>query len=421
MKATIINIGDEILIGQIVNTNASWMADELDKNGIAVSRILAIADTKEAITDALDLAIATTDLVFITGGLGPTKDDVTKKTLADYFGMDMAFHEPTFNNMQQLFAQYGRVVDDRYRVQAEMPVGAKILINKAGTASGMWFERNDKVVVSMPGVPREVKYLMKYEALPNLKMQFQFPTIMHYTVNTTGIGETDLGEMLTEFEQKLPSNIKLAYLPNTMLGVVRLRLSAYGEDEIVLETQLDHYVRKLPPILGSLIFGEEKDTLESVLGKLLLKKEYTLGTAESCTGGNIAHKITSVAGCSAYYESSVIAYSNAIKESLLGVKAATLDVHGAVSEQTVIEMAKGTQKLLNVNCSIAVSGIAGPTGGSPEKPVGTIWVAVTKNEKIYTQKLQLGKDRIQNIERTTTIALNLLRRFLLDDLPEKSE
>lgn len=421
MKATIINIGDEILIGQVVNTNAAWMAEKLNQNGIAVDRVLTIADTKEAIVDALDLAIARTDLVLITGGLGLTKDDITKRTLTDYFGMELKFHAPSFNNLQQLFAQFGRTPDDRYKVQAEMPDGAKVLINKVGAASGMWFERDGKVIVSMPGIPREVKYLMKYEVLPNLKMQFQFPSIMHYTVNVTGKGETDLAEMLTEFEQKLPSNIKLAYLPNSMIGVVRLRLSAYGEDVMVLETQLDHYIRKLPPVLGSLIYGEHKDTLERVIGQMLLKRNYTLGTAESCTGGNIAHKITSVAGCSAYYESSVIAYSNTVKRDLLGVKQETLDEHGAVSEQTVIEMARGTQKLLNVNCAIAVSGVAGPTGGSPEKPVGTIWVAVTENERIYTQKLQLGKDRLQNIERTTTIALNLLRRFLLDDLSNEAE
>ena len=416
MKATIINIGDEILIGQIVNTNASWMAEKLNQYGIAVDQVLAIADTKKAIFDALDHALSHSTLVFMTGGLGPTKDDITKKTLAEYFGMDLAFHAPSFENIQQRFAQYGRVADDRYKAQAAMPVGAKVLINKAGTASGMWFEKDEKIVVSMPGIPREVKYLMKYEVLPQVQMQLQTPAIMHRTVNVTGKGETDLSDMLVDFEAKLPSNIKLAYLPNSTLGMVRLRLSAIGEDEIVLETQLDHYVQKLPKILGSLIFGEGKDTVESVVGNILLRKGYTLGTAESCTGGNIAHKITSVAGCSAYYESSIIAYSNKTKVELLGVKEETLEEHGAVSEQTVIEMARGTQKLLNVNCAVAVSGIAGPTGGSPEKPVGTIWVAVTKNEEIYTKKLQLGKDRMQNIERTTTVAMNLLRRFLLGDL-----
>ena len=416
MKATIINIGDELLIGQIINTNASWMAEKLNQNGLLVEEVLMISDTEEAINSALDRALKSSNLVLMTGGLGPTKDDITKKTLANYFGMELAFHQPTFNNIQQLFAQSDRVVDDRYRVQAEMPVGSKVLINKTGTASGMWFEKDDRVVVAMPGVPREVKYLMKYEVIPQLKVQWEFPAIMHRTLKVTGKGETDLSEMLADFEAALPPNIKLAYLPNTMEGIVRLRLSAIGEDEMVLETQLDDQVSKLPPILGSLIFGEGKDRMESVLGQMLLRRGLTLGTAESCTGGNIAHKITSVAGCSAYYESSIIAYSNEAKISVLGVRKETLEQDGAVSEQTVIEMARGTQKLLNVDCAIAVSGIAGPTGGSPEKPVGTIWVAVTKNDDIYTKKLQLGKDRMQNIERTTTIAMNLLRRFLLDDL-----
>lgn len=417
MKATIINIGDEILIGQIVNTNASWMADKLDQSGIMVTQVLVIADTQEAIHAAVQQALTQTDLVLLTGGLGPTKDDVTKKTLANYFGMEMAYHEPSFKNIQQLFAQFGRVADERYQFQAEMPVGATILINKVGTASGMWFEKDGKVVVAMPGVPREVHYLLKYEVLPRLLHQYHFPTILHHTIYTTGKGETDLAEMLQEFEENLPSNIKLAYLPNSTLGFVRLRLSAYGEDAMVLESQLDHYVSELPAILGTLIFGENEETIEWVVGQILLQKGYTLGTAESCTGGNIAHKITSVPGSSAYYEGSVVAYSNSIKQQVLQVKETTLAEHGAVSEEVVIEMARGTQELMQVDCAIAVSGVAGPTGGSPEKPVGTIWVALVKGEQLYTKRLKLGKDRIQNIERTTTIALNLLRLFLLNALP----
>lgn len=417
MKATIINIGDEILIGQIVNTNASWMADQLNQSGIPVDLVLVIADNQTAICSALDHALAQTDLVLVTGGLGPTKDDVTKQTLSNYFEMNMVYHEPSFKNIQQLLAQYGRVADERYAVQAEMPEGATILINKVGTASGMWFERNGKIVVSIPGVPREVHYLMNQEILPRLLRQYHFPTILHHTIHTTGKGETDLAEMLQEFEEQLPSNIKLAYLPNSMLGFVRLRLSAYGEDPMVLEAQLEHYVSELPPILGALIFGENGTTIEQAVGKLLLQKGYTLGTAESCTGGNIAHKITSVPGSSAYYEGSVVAYSNTIKQQVLQVKTNTLTEHGAVSEEVVIQMVRGTQQLMQVDCAIAVSGVAGPTGGSPEKPVGTIWIAIAKGEELYTKRLQLGKDRLQNIERTTTIALNLLRLFLLDALP----
>ncbi|MFK7796188.1 MAG: competence/damage-inducible protein A [Aureispira sp.] len=421
MKATIINIGDEILIGQIVNTNASWMADQLNQSGIAVQQVVVIADTEEAIRTAVDNALGQTDLVLVTGGLGPTKDDVTKKTLADYFEMELAYHEPSFKNIQQLFAQFGRVADERYKVQAEMPTGATIIINKVGTASGMWFERDGQIVVSMPGVPREVHYLLQQEILPRLLRQYHFPTILHHTLHTTGKGETDLAEILQEFEESLPANIKLAYLPNSALGFVRLRLSAYGEDAMVLESQLEHYVSELAPLLGTLIFGENGDTIEQAVGKVLLQKGYTLGTAESCTGGNIAHKITSVPGSSAYYEGSVVAYSNKIKQEMLGVQTATLEEHGAVSEEVVIQMARGTQELMQVDCAIAVSGVAGPTGGSPEKPVGTIWVAIATGEELYTKRLQLGKDRLQNIERTTTIALNLLRLFLLQALPTNKD
>lgn len=418
MKATIINIGDEILIGQIVNTNASWMAEQLNQIGIAVQQVWVIADTPEAIEEAVDNALKATSIVLITGGLGPTKDDVTKKTLADYFGLELAYHEPSFVNIKQLFAQYGRMADDRYKEQAFMPVGADVLINRVGTASGMWFERDGRVVVSMPGVPREVHYLMEREVLPRLQRQFHFPTILHHTVYTTGKGETDLAELLNDFEDNLPSNIKLAYLPNSTMAFVRLRLSAYGEDANVLEAQLEHYVSELPSLLGTLIFGERNATIEQAVGTLLRQRGYTLATAESCTGGNIAHRITSVSGSSAYFEGSVVAYSNQVKQTILGVKEATLREHGAVSEAVVIEMAKGVQDLLKTDCAIAVSGVAGPTGGSPEKPVGTIWVALRVGDQAYTKHLQLGKDRLQNIERTTTIALNLLRLFVLNALDD---
>lgn len=416
MKATIINIGDEILIGQIVNTNASWMAERLNQTGIAVQQVWVIADAPEAIREALDQALKTTAIVLITGGLGPTNDDVTKKTLVDYFALELAHHEPSFVNIQQLLAQYGRVADDRYRVQAEMPIGADILINRVGTASGMWFEQDGRIVVSMPGVPREVHYLMEQEVLPRLQRQFHFPTILHHAIYTTGKGETDIAEMLYDFENNLPSNIKLAYLPNSTLGVVRLRLSAYGEDAHVLEAQLEHYVSELPDLLGTLVFGEQDATIEQAVGDLLRQKGYTLSTAESCTGGNIAHRVTSISGSSAYFEGSVVAYSNSVKQRTLGVQEATLKEHGAVSEAVVLEMAKGVQKLLKTDCAIAVSGVAGPIGGSPEKPVGTIWIALRLGDQEYTKHLQLGKDRLQNIERTTTIALNLLRLFILNAL-----
>jgi len=414
MKATIINIGDELLIGQIVNTNATWMARQLNKLGIKVAETLVIADNKEAIKSALDRALEQGTFVFFTGGLGPTKDDITKNTLAEYFDMSLEFHQPTFDNIKQLFAQYDKVADERYKLQSHMPKGARVLINKVGTASGIWIQtKENKLIISLPGVPREMKYLIKYEALPLIRQQYKTPEILHKTILTTGIGETDLSEVLEDFENNLPHNISLAYLPNTMEGAVRLRLSASGSDAILLETQLDQKVSELPDLIGQYIFGEDNETLAYVLGRILRQRGLTLGTAESCTGGNIAHKITSVSGCSAYFEGSIVAYSNKMKENILGVSPKDLEEFGAVSEPVAIQMAKGVQKQLGVDCGIAVTGIAGPVGGSPEKPVGTIWVAVAYKDQVVSKKLSLGKDRLQNIERTTTIAMNILRQELL--------
>ena len=414
MKSTIINIGDELLIGQTINTNASWIAHKLNSHGIEIEKIITISDNIEAIQKSLDDALESSKIVLITGGLGPTNDDLTKNALASYFNSNLVFHEESFNNIQQLLAQFDKIADEKYKVQAMMPDNARILINKTGTASGMWFTKDDRHVISMPGVPREVKYLMKYEVLPSLNQLFLPPTIIHKTLNTTGKGETELSVILKDYEEKLPSNFKIAYLPDTEKGIVKLRLSAIGNDAMVLETQLEHHIHKIFPLLGNNLFGIGKSqSLEAVIGLLLNEKGWSLGTAESCSGGNIAHVITSVPGSSKYYKGSIIAYSNEVKVHNLSVSSKTLDNHGAVSEQTVVEMARGTQQILNVNCSIAVSGVAGPTGGSPEKPVGTIWIAVAINDDMHTKKVKLGKDRIQNIERATTIALNMLRIGLL--------
>lgn len=416
MNAHIISIGDEILIGQIVNSNAAWMGEQLNQVGINVEQIVTISDDKDAIKNAVAQAEKTADIILLTGGLGPTKDDITKKTLADYFGLKLAYHAPSFENIQKLFVQYGKVVDDRYKIQAEMPVGADVLLNKVGTASGMWFNQNGKVTVSMPGVPYEMKYLMSNEVLPRLQKHFNRPTILHKTLLTTGKGETDLSGLLEEIEDQLPENIKLAYLPNTMKGQVRLRLSARGEDEKILQEELDTYATKITSILGLLVFGEEQQTLAGAIGEILNKKGASLGTAESCTGGNVAHHITEVAGCSSYFKGSVVAYSNEIKAKLLGVKLNTLDEYGAVSEQTIKEMVLGTIQHLDVDYAVATSGIAGPGGGRPDKPVGTIWIAVGDKNRVFTKRLQLGTNRARNIQLTTTIVLNTLRRFLLDDL-----
>jgi nicotinamide-nucleotide amidase len=416
MKAYILSIGDEILIGQILNTNANWMATELTLAGIYVERIVTLPDEKSAILEEVEQACKAADLVLITGGLGPTKDDITKKTLAEYFGMEMEYHAPSFDNIASLFQKFGRSMpDDRYKIQAHMPVGADIMINKMGTASGMWFEhQNGCILCSMPGVPREMKYLVEHEIMPRLRKSKELPAIVHDTILSFGRGETDLSTMLEEFEEALPSYIKLAYLPNTSTGYVRLRLTAKGDDKQQLHAEVELQMDKMRAILGSWIVGKEHEWLEVVVGDRLNKLGLSLGTAESCTGGNIAHKITSIPGSSAYYMGSLVTYSNEAKVNLLKVNAETLNTYGAVSEQTVKEMVLGALEALNVDYAIATSGIAGPTGGTDEKPVGTIWVAVGNKDYIYTKKLQLGNNRERNIEMTSNVALALLNKQLMD-------
>ena len=416
MKAYIISIGDEILIGQILNTNAAWMATELNACGVDVLHMLTVSDERNAIMEAVSESIKMAELVLLTGGLGPTKDDITKKTLADLFGMELEYHHPTFENIVNVFKIFGRTPDERYKIQSMMPNRCDVLINKVGTASGMWFEKDASIVVSMPGVPKEMIYLMSEEVLPRLKERGSIPAIEHKTVVCYGKGETDLSDMLDTFESEMPSNIKLAYLPNTSNGYVRLRLSGRGPEKNVLMAQLEQEAQKMKFILGDLIFGKDEDRLEDVLARLLSAKNAKLATAESCTGGNISHKITSVSGCSSFYMGSVIAYSNEVKEHVLGVSSETMNKYGAVSQETVQKMAIGAKKLLNADYVIASSGIAGPDGGTPEKPVGTIWIAIAHPDGVLTQKLILGNNRNRNIEMTSNIAINTLRLLLLGKL-----
>jgi nicotinamide-nucleotide amidase len=418
MKTIIVNIGDEILIGQIVNTNAAWMATELNIYGIDVIKMITVSDEKNAIIDAVKSAMIEADLVLITGGLGPTKDDITKKTLCDLFNDELAFHQESFDNISRLLEQFGRVPDDRYRIQALMPKNAQILINRAGTASAMWFEKDNKIVVSMPGVPKEMMYLMSNKVLPLLQDRNIIQEIVHVTFICYGKGETDLSDMLEDFETALPSNIKLAYLPNTSNGYIRLRLSGRGYDRILLENRLNDQAEALNKTLGNLIFGKDNDSLEAVVSKLLLEKSSSLSIAESCTGGKISHKITSVPGCSKYFMGSVVAYSNDLKINLLGVNPNTIQNFGAVSEETVIEMAKGAKASFKTDYVIASSGIAGPEGGSDTKPVGTIWIAIAHPGGVFAKKLKLGNNRDRNIEMTSNIALNTLRLLLLNQLNE---
>ncbi|RMG79726.1 MAG: competence/damage-inducible protein A [Bacteroidetes bacterium] len=410
MKVSILTIGDEILIGQIVDTNSAWMAQQLNLIGARVIRILTVGDTREAILEGLKETAADADIILMTGGLGPTKDDITKKTLAEYFGTDMVFHQETWERIVRLFERWGIQTTDAHREQCFMPRNAIIMKNKMGTAPGMWFESGGKVFVSMPGVPYEMKYLMENEVLPRIKKRFVGQPIVHRTIRTVGEGESRLAKRIEDFENALPENCKLAYLPG--IGQVRLRLTATGPNEAALEKMLDEQVEKLKSLIPELIFGYGTDTLEAAVGRLLRDKKRHLATAESCTGGFLAHKITSVPGSSDYFKGSIIAYANEAKIALLGVSPQTLQTHGAVSEQTVREMVAGAIRALKTDLAVATSGIAGPGGGTPEKPVGTVWIAVGDGHRIETRKLNIGKDRLKNIEFSTVQALNMIRLFV---------
>ena len=413
MNAEIINIGDEILIGQIVNTNASWMAEQLILASIEVSRIITISDDKEEIINAIDSALKTSSIILITGGLGPTKDDITKETLAEYFNCKLVFNEETYQQVQELFKLRGYKVSAINRKQAEIPENCTPLQNRNGTAPGMWFDIDDKVIVSMPGVPFEMKDLMTNQVIPKLHEKFQFNTILKKTILTQGIGESHLAEIIEDWENNLPANFKLAYLPQP--GIVRLRLSAKAKEKHTLANTFNNQLEKLISLIPDLIFGYDEDRLEAIIGNLLMKNKKTLSTAESCSGGYIAHLITDIAGSSNYFKGSVVAYSNEIKEKILNVKNKTLDQYGAVSEEVVSEMALGIQNLYKTDYAIATSGIAGPSGGSKEKPIGTIWIAIALPDKtVIAKKYLFGEHRGRNVRKTALTALNSLRKALLN-------
>lgn len=414
MKAEIITIGDEILIGQIVDTNSAWIGEQFNLNGIEIYQITSIHDDHDHILEAVRNAEKNVDLVIITGGLGPTKDDITKHTLCEYFSTELVFHEPTLAHIADMFKSRGVDMNKMNRDQAMLPESCTILKNKMGTAPGMWFEKEDTIFVSMPGVPFEMKYLVEFEVLPRLRETGKTKAIFHKTVLTQGVPESMLAERLAEWEDALPEPIKLAYLPNPM--AVRLRLSAMGEDEAVLRTSVDAEIEKLKEIIPDDIYGYNDETMAGVVGKMLTEHGQKLAVAESCTGGYISHLITEVSGSSKYYNGSVTSYSNEIKEKVLGVKKESLEKYGAVSEQVALEMAEGVKRVMNSEYSIATTGIAGPTGGTEEKPVGTVWIAVSGPKKTLVNKyIFVGKNRERNIVRSAQTALQTLRRMILED------
>lgn len=412
MKAKIITIGDEILIGQITDTNSAWMAEEITSMGFQVAEMVTVSDEAAHITQAVHEALATCDLVLITGGLGPTKDDLTKDVLASYFDSEMVFNQEVFEDIERLFRSKGRTLSDLNRSQAEVPAACEAVRNSRGTAPGMWFDRNGKVLVSMPGVPYEMKGMMEDVVMPKLRNRFQLPHIYHRTILTQGIPESLLAHKLTEWEDALPESIKLAYLPSA--GLVRLRLSATGSNLSELEKRIDDRVQTLRAILGDAIFGEGKTTLEETVGELLKQRGETVFTAESCTGGNIAQLFTSHAGSSAFFIGGIVAYSNAQKELFLKVDPQIIQLHGAVSIPTVEAMVLGAKQQSGSHWAIATSGIAGPDGGTPDKPVGTVCIAIAGPDGITSEQFLFGALRSYNIRISSLTALQMLRKRILN-------
>jgi nicotinamide-nucleotide amidase len=414
VRAEIITIGDEILYGQILDTNTQWISLELDKLGIKTIRKSSVGDQASEITQILQEASSRADIVFITGGLGPTKDDLTKKVLADFFNCGLAMHPEALQDVTEFFAKRGRELSDINRDQALLPTKAQFVPNKQGTAPCMWFEEKGVIWVSMPGVPFEMKAIMETEVLPRVIKHFKTPVIFHKVIKTVGIGESYLSDLIQEWELSLPSHIKLAYLPS--LGIVKLRLTAFGDDLDSLSADVETELARVMPLISSFVFGYEKEELAEVVGHILRKTKTSLGVAESCTGGHLAHQFTQISGSSDYFTGGIVSYANQVKMEQLGVSASILSEFGAVSEPCIRAMAEGARKVLGTTYALATSGIAGPTGGTEEKPVGTVWIALAHPEGVITRKLQLAGTRMQNIHMTSLASINLLRRFLLHDL-----
>ena len=406
MLAEIITIGDEILIGQIVDTNSAWMAQQLNLIGIKVKQVSSVSDDADHIIEALQLAEKRARIILITGGLGPTKDDITKFTLARYFHMGFRRDEETLKHIEGIFERFNRPMIDLNRRQADVPDGCIVIQNKNGTAPCMWFEANGNIIVSMPGVPFEMMYLMEEEILPRLKDKFELPFIIHKTILTANIGESFLATEIEAIETELPPHIKLAYLPK--LGQVRLRLSATGNDETVLKEEVNNFAQQIIEKIRPYVVVEDDIALEKAVLDVMEKGGLSLSTAESCTGGYIAHLITKHPGSSVVYKGGAVVYANELKESVLGVSANTLQTFGAVSEQTVREMAQGALDHFKTNYSVSVSGIAGPGGELPDKPVGTVWIAVGSKHGVVSKRFQFGNKRLQNIERSASAALMMI-------------
>jgi len=413
LKAEIITIGDEILIGQVVDTNSAWLATELNKLGVEVVQITSVSDNRNAIIEGIDRAIERAGLVITTGGLGPTSDDITKTTLAEYFDTQLILNQQVAGTISTMLALRGVVMNERNLKQAELPEACEILPNSAGTAQGMWFSKNGSHLVSLPGVPFEMKTIFSDELKPRILDRFHLPFIRHITLLTHGGAESEIAIQIREWEEDLPKTIRLAYLPSP--GLLRLRLSGRTEGNVQeLEQLMEKEKQKLETLLRDYVFGYNDDKLEEIVGRLLAEKGQTLSLAESCTGGYIASLIASVPGCSAYFNGGVIAYSNESKSRELDVSPYTLMINGSVSQPVAEQMAHGCRMRFQTDFALAVTGIAGPSGGTEEKPVGTTWIAVADKHMTYSKSFRFGDNRGRNIQKSAMAALFMLRKTIMN-------
>lgn len=407
IKAEILAIGDELLYGQIIDTNSHWISQELDKIGVRVVRRTTIGDDKASMMAAFADAEKRADIVLMTGGLGPTNDDMTKPLLAEYFNCDIELVPEALGAVRSFFEKRGRELTDLNRFQAHLPTKCTYVANEVGTAPGMWFEENGTVWMSMPGVPHEMKKLMTDYVLPKIKEIFPLPIIYHKVIKTVGIGESWLADLIRDWESNLPKSIKLAYLPS--LGQVKLRLTAFGDNYEALQAAVETQIELIKPSIEKYIFGYNQETLEASIGRLLNQVDKKVALAESCSGGYISHLITSIPGCSKYFQGALVPYQNELKSQILDVDQTTLTDCGAVSEQTAIQMSEHVRKMFDADFGLASTGIAGPDGGWSQKPVGTVWIACAMEGNTITKKLQLTQDRMLNIQLTAVAALNMLR------------
>jgi nicotinamide-nucleotide amidase len=407
MDCEIITIGDELLIGQVIDTNSAWMATRLNESGFRVKQIISVSDDLAHICRSVDEALARVGIVLLTGGLGPTRDDLTKDALCSYFSCGLVTDDRIIDDLTRYFSQRGRPLTETNRKQAEVPEKCRPLYNQHGTAPGMWFDPpGGKVLVSMPGVPYEMKAMMDEQVLPELRERFRLPPVYHQTIITTGVGESYLADQIREWEVALPEHIRLAYLPS--VGMVKLRLSCYGATEEKIGEVLNE-VSKLKSLISKYIYVIGDFTLQEALGELLKSKGQTLAIAESCTGGYLSHLVTSVPGSSAYYIGSTISYANEVKSRFLGVDPEIISREGAVSEMVAKAMAAGVREKLGTTWSLSTTGIAGPAGSTPEKPVGTVWIGMAGPSGVAARKFQFGQDRMRNIQATGVAAFTMLR------------